>query len=430
MEKRGWHIILMIIFLICFLYSADKLNKSFRSNKAYDEDYNETLLWLKENSDAHSVILTDWIYGPNIATFAGKGVVATTKVYPSEIKFVAERYKDASKFFFATSETDAMGIVKKYGATYIFVSKTNFQYKTCRYAGICNSNETTRSQIGNEVIIARMQNGAQFYNFEKIYDSKFFAIYKTVQPNSTKNDGLQQYDELIKNALNNSLKTERYSNVYGMILPHHLIYAYQIIADSFDSIEGKYDNVIILGPDHFGSSKNKISASSLEWETSFGKVTPNLKMIGELGLKLDEAAHVHEHSVRVMLPFIKYKFPDAKIVPIILNASLSEQEAVELGKKISQFDKTLIIASVDFSHDYDLEEALKKDAISLRTIQNFEKDKILLLDADSSPSLLALLTAMEIKNAKKTELLNYTNSGQLTEDYPKNVGYAAMIFQK
>ncbi|MCG2718343.1 MAG: AmmeMemoRadiSam system protein B [Nanoarchaeota archaeon] len=438
-KKRLWHIVFMILFLVFFLYEANRLNQSFSSNKEYDADYNQTMAWLRENSSKSSIILTDWQYGPNVATLANRGVVTTTKVYPSEIKFTAERYKDASKFFFAVSESDAMEIVKKYNITHVLIPKNNFQYVTCKYINICDLNNTSQyfapdgkllPEIRNSLIVTRMMYGKRFYNFRKVYDSNFFVIYQVAKPNNIQNDGLQQYKGLIKGAFDNSSETERYSNVYGVILPHHLTYTYQIIADLFKSVKGEFDTIIILGPDHFSISKYNMSTSTLEWETSFGNLTPNGRIIKKLGLKSDEAAHTYEHSVRVMFPFIKYKFPNSKIIPIILNKTLQEQEAIDLGREISKLNDTLLIASIDFSHDSDLDRALEKDYRAIKTIQDFKKNEIYSLDIDSKPALLTLLTAMEYKNTKKIVLLNYTNSGQLTKDYPKNVGYVSMIFQK
>lgn len=437
-QKRLWHTIFILFLLAFILYESNKVNQPFKSNEKYEEDYNRTMLWLKENSDESSIILADWFYGPNIATFAGRGVITTTKVYPSEIKFMAERYRDASRFFFAIREDNAMSIIKKYNITHIFVQKKGFQYSMCAYIKICSSDKQYRTPSGqllqdirSKLLVTRMQDGKDFYNFKKIYDSNFFVIYQVVKPEGIKNDGIDQYATgMIKNAVSTSSKTEKYLNVFGMIVPHHLTYASQITADAFKSIKGRYDTIIILGPDHFSSSKYGASTSGLEWETPFGKLMPDREIIKRLDLKFDEAAHIHEHSVRMMLPFIKHKFPDAKIVPIILNESLQEQEAISLGERIGKLDNTLIIASLDFSHDYDLGKALEQDARSIKIIQGFKKDEVYSLNVDSRPSLLALLTAMEHKNAKRTELLNYTNSGQLTKDYPKNVGYISMIFQK
>lgn len=437
--KNSWHILFITLFLIFFLYQANEINNLYKSNEVYCQDYNQTMLWLKENSSKDSIILTDWQYGPNVATLANRGVVTTTKVYPSETEFTAERYTDATKFFFAISETDAMEIVNKYGITHILVPKTNFQYRTCKYTKICDLNNAGQyltpdgnllPEIRNSLIVARMIDGKQFYNFQKVYDSTFFIIYKVIKPSNTQNAGFQDYKNTISHAFQSSLETEKYPDVHGGIIPHHITYAYKIIADFFKSIKGEYDTIIILGPDHFSTSKHSISTSNLDWETPFGNLTSDRKMIRELNLKPDEAAHTYEHSIRTILPFIKYKFPNSKIVPIILNHNTTEQEAIELGKKISKLKNTLVLASVDFSHDPDLGTALEQDSRSIKALQRFKKDEIYSLNLDSKPSILTLLTAMESKNAKKTELINYTNSGQITNDYPKNVGYVSMIFQK
>lgn len=439
-KKRLWQIIFIMLILIFFLYQANKLTHLNRSSIEYCEDYTKTMAWLGENSDESSIVLTDWTYGPNVATFAKRGTVTTTKVYPSEIKFVAERYKDASKFFFASSEDDAMNIVRKYSITHMLIPRHHSLYKKCKYIQACGvkepagyqsvSDKSLISDTRKGFIVTRMQDGDMFYNFEKVYDSKFFTIYKVVKPKNWQDDGLPEYEDVIKGSFKNAQNSKKYSDVFGIIIPHHLAYSYQITADMFNSLKGNYDTIIILGPDHFSSSKTKVSTSYLDWETSFGRLSPDTGVIKELNLKADEQAHTNEHSVRSILPFVKYKFPDAKVVPIILNKSVSEQEAIDLGKNISRFENTLIIASVDFSHDTNLDAALEQDALAIETIKHFKMENVYSLNIDSKPSLLALLTAMSYKGAKQAELLNYTNSGQLTKDYPKNVGYVSMVFQK
>lgn len=438
-EKRLWHIIFIVLILVFFLYQANKLTHSSRSSIEYSEDYVKALTWLGENSDESSIVLTDWTYGPNVAAFANRGSVTTTKVYPSEIKFIAERYKNSAKFFFAHSEDDAMAIVRKYGITHILIPRRESLYKKCKYIQLkCDglpeyqpvSNKSLTQTTRKEFIATRMQDGDVFYNFEKVYDSKFFTIYKVVKPKSWQDDMMSEYEDLIKDSFKNAQTSKKFYNVFGIITPHHLTYAYPIIADLFDSLEKKYDTIIVLGPDHFGSSKIKVSTSYLDWETSFGRLSPDMKVIEELSLKSDEQAHTNEHSVRSILPFVKYKFPHAKIVPIILNNSLSEQEAIDLGKSISKLENILVIASIDFSHDPNLDKALEQDALSIEAIKHFKTENVYSLNIDSKPSLLALLTTMNYKGAKQAELLNYTNSGQLTNDYPKNVGYVSMVFKK
>lgn len=433
---RAWHIVFITLFLIFSLYETNKINQSYKTNAEYDKDYTQTMQWLKENSDLGSIILTDWKYGPNIATLAERGVITTTKVYPSEINFTAERYKDASKFFFTTNEENAMKIIRKYNITHVLVPK-DFQFSMCRYIGICSENLTRyltptgelQPPIRYRLIVTRMMDGDMFYNFEKVYASKFFTIYRVMEPKPIQNDGLQQYKDLIENALENSLETKKYSDVFGIIVPHHLTYAYQIIADMFKSVKGDYDTIIILGSDHFNSSSYKISTSHSVWETLFGQLTPDYGLIEKLDLRPDEPTHIHEHSIRALLPFIKHEFPNTKIVSIIFNDTIEKEELIDLGNKISKLENVLVIASIDFSHDLDLDTALKQDAKSLDVIQNFKKDEVYSLYLDSKPALLTLLTAAELKNSKKITLLNYTNSGQLTKDYPKNVGYFSIIFQ-
>lgn len=442
--------IAFLTFFVCFSINQGLSTQKIIKN-GFDEDYikefSKVMNWLIENSDENDIVLTEWTLGNQVIALANRKVIATSKVYPSEVEIVAERYKDISKFFFATSEASSLIIVNKYNISFIFLDK-NFNYRTCRYINICNlrnyqkyltSKNDLIPQLRSSLIVSRMLDKDKMDNYELVYNSKNFLIYKVAKKiiysalNNTHSSGFSGYKELIEEISKKPVK-EKYSEVYGGIIPHDIIHSYSIIASFFQKLNRSYKTIMILGPDHFHTSKEKISTSLYNWETPFGILKPDLAMIEKLNITDDEYAHIKEHSIRTLLPFIKYKYPNTKIVPIILRNDLTKNESNKLSENISKIieNDTLVLAGIDFSHirPADANLSIKEDAKSLNVIRNFEKHKIDSLNIDSKPSLLTLLNIMENINATKTRLFRLTNSALINKNTNASVGYISLIFMR
>ena len=100
----------LFIVAFCILFFVEVLTTHKAVKEWYDlgkaTDLMETLSWIKQNSKPDDFILTTWVLGYPVVTYTNRKVIATSKVYPSEIKAVAERYRDISKFFLSESEED------------------------------------------------------------------------------------------------------------------------------------------------------------------------------------------------------------------------------------------------------------------------------------------------------------------------------------
>lgn len=148
-----------------------------------------TLEWLKEHSDNNAIIMSHWFDGHQIVAFADRRVVATTKVYPTESSEVAARYRDIASFFLASNEEDALAIVKKYDASYVFVSKI-FPASLCKAFENCELAPDRRhlaSWAENTTVAGLMSQGAAFSHFQKIWDSPRFIIYEIGDESHTLN---------------------------------------------------------------------------------------------------------------------------------------------------------------------------------------------------------------------------------------------------
>lgn len=167
-----------ILFFIQLLDTHKKVKSWYNINRA--RDLLRTLSWIRDHSEPDDVILTTWILGCQVVTYADRRVLATSKVYPSQIKALAERYRDISTFFFSQTEEDAMEIIHKYNIKYIFLPR-RFNYWICRYIGACNLtvNKRVLTDTGRSfTMIGRMLDKKRFKNFTLDYKSKYYLVYK------------------------------------------------------------------------------------------------------------------------------------------------------------------------------------------------------------------------------------------------------------
>lgn len=204
--------------------------------------------------------------------------------------------------------------------------------------------------------------------------------------------------------------------VYGGIIPHHLIVKDKIAA-FFEGIKDyEYDTVILIGPNHFDNGQSDILSSRSIWKTPYGNLRPDLILLENLNLNIDEEPFFIEHSISSLVPFIKKSFPQAKFIPIILKVNANQEKVEQLAENIynnTDHGRTLILASVDFSHYQPLSIADFHDLRSNAVISDFDFSRIYDLEIDSPASIYTVLKYLDLIQAQDSELLFSTNSGIL-----------------
>ncbi len=208
------------------------------------------------------------------------------------------------------------------------------------------------------------------------------------------------------------------SGIRGAIVSHHLLIG-DHIAETFASM-GSEDTttVVIIGPDHFRRGPGSILVSRYPYETPWGTIEPDLPFIDDLiddGIgQEDEYVFEIEHSIASVVPYVKYYFPNAKIVPIVLQRNVASAKSKELGTYLADKlpDDSVVIASVDFSHHQGITAGAFHDAKSVETIRTFDFASLPRLEIDSPPSITALLHYLDEKGARRPVSFLNTNSVQ------------------
>ncbi len=221
------------------------------------------------------------------------------------------------------------------------------------------------------------------------------------------------------------------------VVPHHLV-AGHLIADFFAGLsEQSPELIIIAGPNHENRG-GKVITGFYDWQTPGGTVKTDQRVVeGLLDQHLavqDETVLAGEHSIGSLVPFVHHYLPQAKIVPLILHhgVTLSEVDKLLTGLTPYLNEKTVLVASVDFSHYLTRREAETKDSQTLIHMRNFDYGALFRLGDDhlDSPASLALAFRLaENRGIKEFQVLDHTNSGIImNNDLMETTSYFTLVF--
>lgn len=255
-----------------------------------------------------------------------------------------------------------------------------------------------------------------------------------------------------------------------LIVPHAgYEYSGLVAATGFKQLVGsEIEKVILLGVSHQTQFSGAAVYPKGFWQTPLGKVevdsdlaskiiassnliSPKVNQALLISPKVNQALlifknqeyHQQEHSLEVELPFLQKVLPNFKIVPILMGSqdeNLIEDLASVLAKNIDF--QTILIISSDFSHYPSYEDA---NEIDEKTIEAILSGKIEKFDQAINESMTAgipnLVTCacgeQAIKGGMKVaqklgiediRLIKYANSGDITGDKSRVVGYASIGF--
>jgi len=218
-----------------------------------------------------------------------------------------------------------------------------------------------------------------------------------------------------------------------LIVPH-AGYAYSgLVAASayalLKSHAGRIRRVVLLGPAHRVAVHGLAMPTVGAFSTPLGDVALDsaaLDRIRDLPqIVASDQAHAREHSLEVQLPFLQRALDDFTLVPLVVGDA-SPAQVAEVLELLWGGDETLIVISSDLSHFLDYDQARRRDRQTLQHILNRD-GRLDPYDACGAyPVNGALLAAT--RYGLRPELLKTCNSGDITGDHSRVVGYAALAF--
>ena len=229
----------------------------------------------------------------------------------------------------------------------------------------------------------------------------------------------------------------------GAVMPHAgYMYSGAVAGETAAAICIPHE-VIVLGPNHTGLGASVSVFPGGHWRMPFGDVPVNNELaaliVNESELTIaDQMAHLREHSLEVILPFLYYAGgEDLSIVPITLSR-ISRDECQALGETLarvisSRDEEILMVSSSDMTHYESHESAKTRDSDAIARILDMDPDGLIEVVTRQSitmcgiiPTAVMLYASIAL-GATGAQLVRYSTSGEVSGDYDRVVGYAGII---
>jgi AmmeMemoRadiSam system protein B/AmmeMemoRadiSam system protein A len=235
-------------------------------------------------------------------------------------------------------------------------------------------------------------------------------------------------------------------SLVALICPHAgYEFSGGVAAYSYIQLKGRrYDRVVVIAPSHYESFPFSSIYDGEAYQTPFGAVPVDKDFAAQLAklsstIKISGRGHGvveghGEHALEDQLPFLQRVLGQFKLVPIVMGEQsydLCRALGIALAKAV-QGTNTLILVSSDLSHYHPYDEAVRIDHQTLKGIeewdylslsQNFERRT---WEACGGGPIVAAMIAAERLGAHRAQILKYANSGDVTGDKSRVVGYGAV----
>ena len=221
----------------------------------------------------------------------------------------------------------------------------------------------------------------------------------------------------------------------GIVSPHAgYVYSGQVAATAFGAIPPDFSGTfVVIGPSHRGYIN---CVSAIPWETPLGVVDTDDEFVRSLDIEVDELSHRDEHSLEVQMPFIKYRFPRARIAPVMMGQQ-DYASAMRLAEKVLHAVRQTkrdvrIVASSDFSHYVPKEKAQADDLWAIEPLATLDTKEFYRRIAERRVTacgygpITAMVNVCARLGAKGAKLIRYATSGDVTGDPREVVGYASI----
>jgi MEMO1 family protein len=231
-------------------------------------------------------------------------------------------------------------------------------------------------------------------------------------------------------------------NLRALVAPHAgLMYSGPVAAYAYKAARrGRYASIVLVGPSHYVPFHGVSIWPAGAWETPFGEVQIDRELAAAIRAASAEitdlpAAHEGEHSLEMQMPFIAHVMPGVPIVPLVMGRQtrdtalgLAEALAHAIGPRR---DDVLLVASSDLSHYEDARTAAALDSVVTSRVEALDADGLMAAlereprHACGGGPMVAVLHAARHLGAAHARVLRYADSGDVSGDKSRVVGYMA-----
>lgn len=218
----------------------------------------------------------------------------------------------------------------------------------------------------------------------------------------------------------------------ALIVPHAgFQYSGRVAAEAYACLLPQRDavrQVVLLGPSHYRPLHGIALPSQQAFSTPLGEV-PICQAWREIAMRyaqveVDEEAHRREHSLEVQLPFLQCCLSDFHILPMLVG-QVAPELICQVLSSLPVTGASLLVISTDLSHFLPYQEACLRDQRTARRILQFDQH----IQPQQACGAYALDGGLAFCRTQgwRPQLLAYCNSGDVTADKTRVVGYASFV---
>jgi hypothetical protein len=239
--------------------------------------------------------------------------------------------------------------------------------------------------------------------------------------------------------------------IVAAVAPHAgYPYSGPVAAYTYAALKGRhYSRVVVIAPSHYEAFGFTSVYDGDAYQTPLGTVPVDKEFAAKLKkasgmIELSERGHTPtsaggEHALEVQLPWLQHVLGNFTLVPVVMgdqSYDASRSLGLALARLIGTDQSTLIVASSDLSHYHTYDQAVTEDHKTLDALQswdyynmsrNFQQG---VWEACGGAPIVAAMVAAERLGANRAMLLRYANSGDVTGDKTRVVGYGSAVFVK
>jgi AmmeMemoRadiSam system protein B len=223
----------------------------------------------------------------------------------------------------------------------------------------------------------------------------------------------------------------------GGVAPHHNI-ALAMIVRFYERISSpEVKRVWLFSPDHFRRARRLAAVCDADWKLNMGTLRYDKDACAALdSLTLtenDAPMFRREHGITIHIPLIARYFPNARVVPVVLDRNIPDIGLIILRKKIMELigPDDVIILSMDLSHYKTPEAMAAEDVRTLEVLREMKPLETRTLDVDASRAAALVLSLFRDMGAGIGEVLERTDSSAiLGRRVESGTSYATVTYSK
>ncbi len=203
--------------------------------------------------------------------------------------------------------------------------------------------------------------------------------------------------------------------------------------------------VVIVSPKHTAAGATWSVSNADAWQIPGAQIPVATDLRAKLidlvpALAVEAAAHAQEHGIEVILPFLKARNPEVRILPIVLGPSSysqTEQFAQALAILCRQApEPILLVISSDMNHFAAEAENRRLDFLAIDAMKTGNASHLFDVTQQHRISMCGVIPAITILRALEStgnpphpELVHYDNSSTASGQFDRVVGYAGMVIR-